>query len=45
MNRQAAKEFEKADAELNKTYAALMAKLLFRFVVISCSFHYRLLQV
>src|SRR6266436_1236024 len=27
MNRQAAKDFEKADAELNSTYAALMAKL------------------
>jgi uncharacterized protein YecT (DUF1311 family) len=27
MNRQAAKDFEKADAQLNSTYAALMAKL------------------
>jgi uncharacterized protein YecT (DUF1311 family) len=27
MNRQAAKDFHKADAELNSTYAALMAKL------------------
>ena len=27
MNRQAAKDFEKADADLNSTYAALMAKL------------------
>jgi uncharacterized protein YecT (DUF1311 family) len=27
MNRQAAKDFKKADAELNSTYAALMAKL------------------
>ena len=27
MNRQAAKDFEKADAELNKTYEALLAKL------------------
>ena len=27
MNHQAAKDFEKADAELNRTYAALMAKL------------------
>jgi uncharacterized protein YecT (DUF1311 family) len=26
MNRQAAKDFHKADAELNSTYAALMAK-------------------
>jgi uncharacterized protein YecT (DUF1311 family) len=27
MNRQAAKDFEQADAELNKTYEALLAKL------------------
>ena len=27
MNRQAAKDFEKADAELNKTYEALLRKL------------------
>jgi uncharacterized protein YecT (DUF1311 family) len=27
MNRQAAKDFHKADAELNRTYEALMAKL------------------
>ena len=27
INRQAAKDFEKADAELNKTYEALLAKL------------------
>src|SRR6266853_4402575 len=27
MNRQAAKDFEKVDAELNSAYAALMAKL------------------
>jgi uncharacterized protein YecT (DUF1311 family) len=27
MNRQAAKDFKKADAELNSTYAALMGKL------------------
>jgi uncharacterized protein YecT (DUF1311 family) len=27
MNRQAAKDFEKVDAELNRTYAALMAKV------------------
>ena len=27
MNRQAAKDFEKADAKLNSTYAALLAKL------------------
>jgi lysozyme inhibitor LprI len=27
MNRQAAKDFEKADTDLNSTYAALMAKL------------------